>query len=310
MMRKLRPNVRSFAALAVVALLGVALAGCATYYPAGGDRGVYYEVPEYRPSRAAYIDPFAYPYWSLDYFYYSRYYHPYSVVVHRFDPWYYPYPGWYYGYWPGPRFAGHPGRFHYPWYRYGHRYPGYRPWRSGSDLSFGDYRDGRHDGRHRVRELDRRLHDVEIRRSLALREFQSDRQLTPGAAPWLPASSRGSAVRRNDSPPPRHDGRGDSDGARGSREHRALIERLRAGGRGADLPERNVRHRDLPSVTAPAPRDGRARRDADFEPAPSARPRSSMPTTPRSRPQRSPAREPSPPTRSQPRSRRDEPERQ
>lgn len=306
MMRKLRPNVRSFAALAVVALLGVALAGCATYYPAGGDRGVYYEVPEYRPSRAAYIDPFAYPYWSLDYFYYSRYYHPYSVVVHRFDPWYYPYPGWYYGYWPGPRFAGHSGRFHYPWYRYGHRYPGYRPWRSGSDLSFGDYRDGRHDGRHRVRELDRRLHDVEIRRSLALREFQSDRQLTPGAAPWLPASSRGSAVRRSDSLPPPRGGRGSDAGNRRTIERQILIQRLRAADRNIRLPERGERHHDRPPVAPHPDRDVGPRR-SDHRPAPPSHQRSAPPSQPRSQPQRQPAREPVRPTRSQPRSRRDEP---
>lgn len=305
-MNRHRASIHTGFRVAVVALLGLLLGACATYYPAGRDSGVYYEVPTHRTTRVAYVDPLVYPYWSLDYFYYSRYYHPYSVVVHRYDPWYYPYPGWYYGYWPGPRFAGHHGRFHYPWYRFGNPYAGYHPWYSGGYLSFGYYGHDHGNHRNRVRELDARLHQLETRRSLAVRSQRPDRQLVPRAAPWLPATGRGAAVRRGDRTTlPRGGEPGDA-GDRRAIERQILIQRLRAAEHNAGLPERSERYRG-PMPAAPLPSRDTGPRRSGIEPSPPSRQRSAPPAPPRSQPQRQPTREPARPTRSKPRSRRDEP---
>lgn len=296
--------------LLAIPLLGLMLAGCATYYPASRDSGVYYETPRYRTVGVAYVDPLVYPYWSLDYFYYSRYYHPYSVVVHRYDPWYYPYPGWYYGYWPGPRYAGHHGRHYSPWYRYGDPYAGYRPWYSSIHLSFGSYRHDHRDNRYRVRELDARLRELETRRSLAVRSQRPDRQLMPGAGPWLPASSRGGAVRRGDATSIRQRGGLTRDAGDRTRQQQTLIQRLRTIDRNAPAPDRReiYRHR-APVASPPSTRERRARRP-DVEPVLPSRQRSAPPTPPRSQPQRAPSREPARrSTRSEPRARRDEPRR-
>ncbi|RFF30984.1 hypothetical protein [Wenzhouxiangella sediminis] len=296
--------------LVLAALLALLLGGCATYYPAN-DRGVYYEVPEYRGSRVTYVDPLVYPYWSLDYFYYSRYYHPYSVVVHRWDPWYYPYPGWYYGYWPGPGYAGHRSRIHYPWYRYTDRYAGYRPWRSGIHLSFGYYDYDRRVTRDRVRELDARLDEVQTRRSQAIRDQRPDRRLLPGASPWLPATGRSAAYRRDELRRPPRPGPGTraADG-RSETQRRALIERLRTDDRDARMPQRSPR--ELPRRTEPPPTDYRdtGPRQRSAEPTPPVRQRPVEPSPPRSRPQRMPEREPArTPTRRRPPQRSDRRER-
>lgn len=275
-----------------MALIGLMLGACATYYPAARDSGVYYEVPSHRTTRVAYVDPLIYPYWSLDHFYYSRHYHPYSVVVNRYDPWYYPYPGWYYGYRPGPRFAGHHGRFHYPWSRYGNHYAGYRPWYSGAYLSFGYHRHERSSGRHRVREINARLHELETRRSLAVRSQRPERQLLPRAAPWLPATGRGSGVRRGVRTTIPGDG-GDSNAGDRASLRRGLIQRLRAADRNTGLPERSERYRDR-APSAPNP-------TREIEPR-----RSSNGPVPRSQPQRQPTREPARPTRSKSRTGRGE----
>ena len=198
--------------IAALALAGLLLAGCSTYSGTRDD-GVYYQTPKYRGG-AVHVDPTLYPYWSLDYFYYSHYYHPYSVLVHRYDPWYYPYPGWYYGYRPGSHQIGHFGHFSYPWYRLGNRYAGgYRSWQ------YGHWRDDsgaydRFDVHNRVRQIDARLRELETRRSLSIRSQRPDRQLTPRTSPWMPATGRGTAIRRNDprrrpatTPPASHDGR-------------------------------------------------------------------------------------------------------
>lgn len=299
----------------IFALAALLLAGCASYYPTG-DRGVYYEVPEYRSTRVAYVDPLLYPYWSLDYFYYSRYYHPYSVLVHRWDPWYYPYPGWYYGYRPGPRFAGHGGRLYYPWYRYTDRYAGYRPWHSGIYLTSGYRYNNRYDNRHnnrqlRVRELDARLHELETRRSLAARGRRPERGLVPSASPWLPATGRGAAYRRGDvRRPPRPDPGRRSAGDRSPGQRQALIERLRAADRSARTPQRGERERTRRPVSPPPAREIRLR-PRRTEPATPVRQQPVEPAPPRNRPRRTPSREPAraptrtrPPQRSEPSNRR------
>lgn len=293
---KFRPRAAQSIVIIAAALL---LGGCASYYPAG-DRGVYYEVPEVRSLRVSYVDPLVYPYWSLDYFYYSRYYHPYSVLVHRWDPWYYPYPGWYYGYWPGPRFAGH-GRLYYPWQHYTNRYAGYHPWRSGMYLSFG-YRDHvRHSHPQRVRELDARLHELETRRSLAVRGQRPARRLVPGASPWLPATGRSAAWRRDQLRRPPRPGPGTRAIDRSSAGQRQeQIERLRAADRSARTPQRSQRYREHGPVSPPPAREIRPR-SRQIEPTRPVRQRPVEPAPPRSRSERTPEREPArAPTRTRP----------
>jgi len=233
-----------------VALLGLLLSGCATHYTLQGD-GIYYERPSYRSVHALHVDPLVYPYWSLDYFYYSRYYHPYSVVVHRFDPWYYPYPGWYYGYWAGPRFTLHASRRHYPWYRHGKRYAGYQPWRFGGYLGFGYDSRNRYDNRSRVRELDARLRELEMRRSLAARNQRPDRQLRPRAAPWLPATSGGAARRQdaNRAPAPGSP----AANRRGTSRRQALLERLGAAEHSTRSLYQSNDHTSRPPRSTPRP---------------------------------------------------------
>lgn len=163
--------------LSAIAALGLLLSACATYYERGD--GVYYEPRVQRSHHVALVDPLVYPYWSLDHFYFSHYYHPFSVLVHRYDPWYYPYPGWYYAHRPG---------YHHPWYAYGPHYRHYRPWYVGGYFSFGDYRRSH---AHRVRQLDARLHELETRRSLAVRSQRPDRTvLIPNVSQRLPANRR------------------------------------------------------------------------------------------------------------------------
>lgn len=273
---------------AALALAGLVLAGCSTHYGTRDD-GVYYQTPSYRSSA---VDPTLYPYWSLDYFYYSHYYHPYSVVVHRFDPWYYPYPGWYYGYGPGPRLVGDFGHFGYPWYRHGNRYAGGYPWHYGGHWGY--------DSRNRVRQIDARLRELETRRSLSIRSQRPDRRLPQGASAWLPATGRGSAIRRDDlrRPPPVRPGTraAERGGETGNRQ--ALIERLRAADRGTGLPERNREHR--PASPPPTIPDIRAR-DRTTEPTTPSRRRPADLSPPRSAPPRSSGREPArAPTRTRP----------
>ncbi len=80
----------------LAALLLTSLSGCATYYqPRYGHDGVYFDQPvAARASSVVYVDPWIYPFWSIDHFYFSRHYQPYSVVHHRYSPWYRPHPGW------------------------------------------------------------------------------------------------------------------------------------------------------------------------------------------------------------------------
>ncbi|MDZ7791951.1 MAG: hypothetical protein U5L08_15925 [Xanthomonadales bacterium] len=287
--------------VAAVALAGLLLAGCSTYSGTRDD-GVYYQTPKYRGG-AVHVDPTLYPYWSLDYFYYSHYYHPYSVLVHRYDPWYYPYPGWYYGYRPGPHHIGQFGHFRYPWYRLGNRYAGgYRSWHYGH-WSDDPRAHERFDNSNRVRQIDARLRELETRRSLSIRSQRPDRHLTPRTAPWMPATGRGTAIRRNDPrrPPPVHPGTraADTGGETGRRQ--ALIERLRAADRSTGLPpDRNRSSDRRPASPPPSDRDVLPRQRT-FEPNAPIRQRPVDPSPPRSSPQRSTQREPArAPTRSRP----------
>lgn len=307
---KIRHHATGWIAAAVLAIV---LGGCATYYPVGPDRGVYYEKPQYRSARITYIDPLVYPYWSLDYFYYSHYYHPYSVLVHRYDPWYYPYPGWYYGYGPGPRFASYGSRFHVPWYRYPDRYSSYQPWRAGTRVSFGYTSRGRyvqqgatHD---RMRDINARLRDIESRRALTVRNQRPDNRLVPGAAPQLPATGRGAAAIRDGRSMPSLPARGAYTGRRDVNERASLLQRLREGDRRARLPEQSERPRRQSSGDLqPRNRSSRSPPPA-VEPSAPSRQRSADPSPPRNRSQRRPPRESSRPSRSTSRERRDQSDR-
>lgn len=281
--------------LALLAIAGLLLAGCSSYYGTRDD-GVYYQTPSYRAS-AVRVDPTLYPFWSLDYFYYSHYYHPYSVVVHRYDPWYYPYPGWYYGYRPGPRHIGHHGHFRYPWYRLGDRYGGgYRSWPYAGYWGFDPYSRERFTSGDRVRQIDARLRELETRRSVAIRDQRPDRRLTPRSSPMLPATRRGAAIRRDElrRPAPVHPGTRAAEGSETS-SRQALIERLRAAPRRSDLPDRNERSRERRPTAPPAGRDLRSR-ERSAEPTAPARQRPVETAPPRSSPprgrERSPRRSP------------------
>lgn len=276
--------------MVAITLIAFSLGGCASYYPTG-DRGVYYQVPEYRGSRVTYVDPLLYPFWSLDYFYYSHYYHPYSVLVHRWDPWYYPYPGWYYGYRPGPRFAGHGGRYYYPWYRYPDRYSGYRPWRPGVHLSFGYSGGDRLHPYNRVRQLDDRLRALDTRRAVVARDQRPDRRLLPGASRWLPATGRGAAVRREEIRRTLRNPSGTTIRQRDMTERRTLLDRLRAVDRRARQPERTQRSRDGWDPTPSRSRDAEPRRPV-FDSPPRERNRSFDRSPPVNRSQRRPPSEP------------------
>src|SRR6056297_2537880 len=161
-------KIRTAVHLATLAVLAMALGGCSTYYQSYyPDSGVYYGGSGQAAgfSRGGYgpVNPVDYPYWSLDYFYFSQYYHPYSVYVGYNEPLYYPYPGWIFGDYRALRPRGHGSSFAfgfgYPWYGYGNRYPAYSfGFFSGYDPYYygGHYRGERH-GRHRIRQIDRRL---------------------------------------------------------------------------------------------------------------------------------------------------------
>lgn len=296
------------------ALLALVLGGCATYYPAGPDRGVYYEKPQYRSTRITYVDPLVYPYWSLDYFYYSHYYHPYSVLVHRYDPWYYPYPGWYYGYGPGPRFAAGRGRFHVPWYRYPDRYATYHPWRAGTRVSFGHYSRDRYDRydrreapRDRLRDINSRLRDIESRRARTVRNQRPDQRLLPGAAPRLPATGRGAAAFRDGRSMPPLPARRAETGRRSANERTSLLQRLRDIDRRARVPERRERRREPSGELRPRDQESRPP-SAPIERTSPSRQRSVDPSPPRNRSQRRPTRESTRPPRNTSRQRRDQSE--
>lgn len=182
-----------FRLLTVFLLPAALVAACATPYY-GGENGVYYQ-QHYRARSAPrpaviHASPFVYPYWSLDYFYFSRYYHPYSVFVPRFDPWYYPYPGWYYGYRPGRYYTAGDHHYRYPWYRYRDFYGDYRP---GPDVFSPP---AELTERSQARAISRTA-DINQRLRAAHTPPRLDRQLVPGTAPALPATSRAAAVRRS-----------------------------------------------------------------------------------------------------------------
>jgi hypothetical protein len=293
-------NVRAPLRLCLTLLLLAGLAGCATPYRSGPGDGVYYERPT-RSVGVAYVDPLLYPFWSLDYFYYSRYYHPYSVLVNRYDPWYYPYPGWYYGYHPGRHHVGHRGRLYYPWNRYGSRYAGYQPWRTGVHLSFsytygfGDFGWRRPErDLHRVRDIDARLNELQTRRSFAIRSQRPDRDLVPVVQQRFPVTHRrgvgGASLRRDTPQYPRQIDRRD----RGARA--GLLERLRSADRGLRRldPSPVPRPSTRPDRSAPVLRIG----DGPSRSAPVERP--SRPVSRPTRPTRDPAptRREAPPTRS------------
>jgi hypothetical protein len=86
-------------AVVVLGLLG--LSGCVTYHqPRYGGDGVYFDQYRPQPRTLLVVDPFFYPYWSLDHFYFSRYNAPhYWGHPYRYG-WGYPHFGYvhYYGY--------------------------------------------------------------------------------------------------------------------------------------------------------------------------------------------------------------------
>jgi len=207
-----------------IALLALALTGCATYFqPRYGSDGVYYDQSRAQPRAVVAVDPLIYPYWSLDYFYFSRFYHPHSIFVHSFDPWFYPYPGWYYGYRPGFRSSVAFGSgFYYPWYSFGFSYSSYRPWRPAP----GTYRyvTGHPVPGQRVREIDQRLRLMErqpertaIRtqtappRSETMTRHRIAEDRAAASARGRPTDSRHSGERVRSTPtrtpPPRRDSR-------------------------------------------------------------------------------------------------------
>ena len=87
--------------LFVLALLGVALSGCATYHqPRYGADGVYFDQRPAVPRQVVVVDPGLYPFWSLDFFYFNRFHGPYRspFFAHHpwffHDPWLHPRRGW------------------------------------------------------------------------------------------------------------------------------------------------------------------------------------------------------------------------
>ena len=87
--------------LLVVSLLGVTLAGCATYHqPRYGSDGVYFDQWQAVPRQVVVVDPGLYPFWSLDFFYFSRFHGPYRSPFYAhhpwflYDPWLHPRRGW------------------------------------------------------------------------------------------------------------------------------------------------------------------------------------------------------------------------
>lgn len=176
---------RASGRIAVLMMLASFLAGCSTYYQSYypdsgvyyGDSGVYGHAGAATHGGYGYrtVNPAVYPYWSIDYFYFSQYYHPYSVFVGYNEPLYYPYPGWVFGDYRAvhPRgYASFAFGFGYPWYGYGHRYPGYSlGFFSGYSPYYygGGYYAGDRYGRHRIRQIDRRIEALQEGGSYASR---------------------------------------------------------------------------------------------------------------------------------------------
>ena len=199
--------------IAALTILAAFLAGCSTYYQSYypdsgvyyGDSGVYGHAGA--PTRGGYgyrtVNPAVYPYWSIDYFYFSQYYHPYSVYVGYNEPLYYPYPGWVFGDYRAVHPHGYASfgfGFGYPWYGYGHRYPGYSlGFFSGySPYYYGGYYRGDRHGRHKIRQIDRRIEALQHGSSYASRRELLGRDRVAGnggSGLYDSRSSNRSAVR-------------------------------------------------------------------------------------------------------------------
>lgn len=160
-------RVASIGIVMLLALGGLGLAGCVSYYtPYYADDGVYYSDRYDRTARTHLrtVDPRVYPYWSLDYFYFSHHYRPYSVVVNYYDPWLHS------GLWYAYR----------PWYGYGGYYASYRPWHGSLWLSYrySDFhhrRDHAHRSGPRTTAVDPRFRNME-RRTATDRPIRTNRQ--------------------------------------------------------------------------------------------------------------------------------------
>lgn len=259
--------------------------------------GVYYEQTRYhQPARRVHVrtvNPVVYPYWSLDYFYFSRHYHPYSVLVHRHDPWFYPYPGWYYGYRPAPRSRVSFGfSYYYPWYSYGSHYHHYHPWRPATRFNYWHYRSSdrhRYSSHDRVRQVDRRLRELQRRQALAARTDRRGRGPTSGMPPRAPAATR--LQRQSTSP-----------GFSRSQQQRIRDEQRRARHREAPSRDAGVAIPDVrlrqPRQQAPVEHRQRSGKPAPRDRSSSPPPRSSRSAPPRSRSGTPPQRRSSPPPRS------------
>ncbi len=95
-------NQRLTRRLMVVVLLALSLGACTTYHqPRYGSDGVYYDQWQTAPRTAVVVDPWLYPYWSLDFFYSSGFYGSYRYGPYR-DPFFARGPGFYGGGWYHP----------------------------------------------------------------------------------------------------------------------------------------------------------------------------------------------------------------
>lgn len=148
------------------------LTGCVHYsLPRHADDGVYYQDRYSTPTHVYSVDPWMYPYWSLDYFYFSHHYRPYSVVIGHVHPWY------------------HHRSLYHPWHARGAYYAGYGGWHGSFWLGYrySHYRQ-REVHRHPTRPVDSRHRDIgrfddndHLRRSIRAAQAPRDVDRRAGA---------------------------------------------------------------------------------------------------------------------------------